>query len=147
MRSGADFFQKHYTISRVVSCKVSARKLLFSWRYREKNSKTSKHWWFWLSKIMIFHENLNFPKIISPQPEEIWRWFFPGTLYYNTSWYQESFSSKALLFMEIESKNLQKMMIFDSFSNLKNDDFDEFQKIVSWNPKCGIPKKISKVVY
>ncbi len=147
MRSGADFFQKHYTISRVVSCKASARKLLFSWRYRGKNSKTSKHWWFWLSKIMIFHENLNFPKIISPQTEEIWRWFFSR----NFILYHKLIPGK----FQLESSSFHGDRVEKP---PKKDDFSQFCELEKWwfwwipknrisESKMWNPKNVSKVVY
>jgi len=66
---------------------------------------------------MIFHENFNFQKIITPELEEIWRSYFPETLHYITSSYQESFSSKEKFSMKIDPKNLKKRTILDRFGN------------------------------
>jgi hypothetical protein len=41
--------------------------------------------------------------------------------------------------MEIEKKNLQKVLKICSFASLQNDDFGGFQKIRSWNPEIFFP--------
>ena len=86
--------------------------------YMDKNLQKMKNLDFCEKKIVIFHEIFNLQKNLPSSIGESWGWYFPGTWYYPKSCYLESFSSKALLFMKIELKNLKnwkKSPIWTSF--------------------------------